>query len=270
MKKPEADLLRPENVSARTAAMVEPPPVFILKWGEDGDTQPYLVSTANESAWTGLRKQARRFQSATAARAYAGPTGGTCDHRARKAGPVSYEMPSPMPTWLVTVRFYDGDSDDFGRPRVSRLCREQCAPSGQDAYEIVRARIDGEVLATDFEPTFAPCWGNGNATCGGRAMSYEITADVWYGFKVPADTKADCSRGKIPCEVTRYGCAVTGEGGMCVRVVASVSTIGMGGCAQFTGAYKLGWDSTLKDFCEAHAIPWPDDEPTWYVSVSRS
>ncbi len=71
--------------------------------------------------------------------------------------------------FLVTVRFYDGGSDDDGRSVASVESFEQCARNADAAEIIVSSRFEaereGEILNVEVEPTFDLAYGNGNASC---------------------------------------------------------------------------------------------------------
>ncbi len=67
--------------------------------------------------------------------------------------------PSEPMIWNVTVEVYDGDCDDFGRPRSAKWSREVCAPTAEQAEAIVRASchaMDGEIFGVEVEETFQP------------------------------------------------------------------------------------------------------------------
>ena len=67
--------------------------------------------------------------------------------------------------WCVTVTFYDGDCDEYARPRASTIQREQCAPSPEAAQRIVLATIDAEPITVEVEATYDVVWGDGTASC---------------------------------------------------------------------------------------------------------
>lgn len=74
-------------------------------------------------------------------------------------------LPAAPAIWGVTVRAYDGNSDEYGRPLPYTVSVEQCAPSEDMAAAIVLSSVEGQVLNVDVEPTYEPAYGNGSAAC---------------------------------------------------------------------------------------------------------